>query len=52
MRLETVLGDDSIGSLTDDHYLGADNVDPEQRTGLAEPAQHRGGQPRRGSPAA
>jgi len=33
-RLETVLGDNSIGSLTDGHYLGADNVDPERRTGL------------------
>jgi phage tail sheath protein FI len=33
-RLEEVLGDDSIGSLTDSHYLGVDNIDPEQRTGL------------------
>jgi len=34
MRLETTVGDDSIGSLTDAHYLGSDNVDPELRTGL------------------
>jgi phage tail sheath protein FI len=34
MRLETVRGDDSIGTLTDAHYLGADNADPELRTGL------------------
>lgn len=34
MRLEAVLGDDSIGSMTDDHYLGADNADPDLRTGL------------------
>jgi len=27
-------GDDSIATLTDDIYIGADNVDPEQRTGL------------------
>jgi len=33
-RLENVVGDDSIGTLTDDHLLGADNLDPEQRTGL------------------
>ncbi len=33
-RLETVLGDDSIGSLGDLHYIGADHVDPELRTGL------------------
>jgi len=33
-RLENVVGDDSIGTFTDDHLLGADNVDPEQRTGL------------------
>lgn len=34
MRLETTVGDDSIGSLTDAHYLGSDHVDPELRTGL------------------
>ncbi|GAF48254.1 phage tail sheath subtilisin-like domain-containing protein [Rhodococcus wratislaviensis] len=34
LQLEEVRGDDSIGSLTDDHYLGADDVDPEKRTGL------------------
>jgi phage tail sheath protein FI len=34
LRLEAVVGDDSIGTLTDDHYLGADNADPELRTGL------------------
>ena len=34
MRLEAVQGDDSIGSLTDEHYLGLDNADPELRTGL------------------
>jgi len=34
LRLETVIGDDAIGSLTDGHFLGDDNVDPEQRTGL------------------
>ena len=28
------VGDDSIGTLTDATYLGADNVDPELRTGL------------------
>lgn len=33
-RLEEVTGDDSIGSLTDSHYLGSDHVDPRQRTGL------------------
>lgn len=33
-RLEQVVGDDSIGTLTDDHYLGSDHVDPERRTGL------------------
>ena len=33
-RLEAVRGDDSIGTLSDAHYLGADNVDPERRTGL------------------
>ena len=33
-RLEAVPGDDSIGTLTDSHYLGTDNVDPEKRTGL------------------
>jgi hypothetical protein len=27
-------GDDSIGTLTDSAYIGADNVDPELRTGL------------------
>ena len=34
MRLETVVGGDSIGSISDDTYLGADNADPELRTGL------------------
>ncbi len=34
MRLEQVIGDDSVGTLVDDHYLGDDNVDPELRTGL------------------
>ncbi|MDQ4054020.1 MAG: phage tail sheath subtilisin-like domain-containing protein [Actinomycetota bacterium] len=34
LRLEEVTGDDSIGSLTDGHYLGSDNADPELRTGL------------------
>ena len=34
MRLEQVIGDDAIGSLTDDHYIGTDNADPELRTGL------------------
>ncbi len=33
-RLEAVPGDDSIGTLADAHFLGADNVDPERRTGL------------------
>ena len=34
LRLEQVLGFDSIGTLTDDHYAGADNADPDLRTGL------------------
>ena len=34
MRLEEVIGFDSIGTLTDDDYIGADNVDPDLRTGL------------------
>jgi phage tail sheath protein FI len=34
LRLEQVVGGDSIGSLTDAQYVGADNVDPELRTGL------------------
>ena len=34
LRLETVRGDDSIPTLNDSHYLGADNADPELRTGL------------------
>lgn len=34
MRLEQVLGDDSIGTLGTTHYLGTDNADPDQRTGL------------------
>jgi phage tail sheath protein FI len=34
MRLEQVVGFDSIGTLTDDHYIGADNADPDLRTGL------------------
>ncbi len=34
MRLEQVIGFDSIGTLTDDHYVGADNADPDLRTGL------------------
>src|SRR6266542_920612 len=34
MRLEQVIGFDSIGTLTDDHYIGADNADPDLRTGL------------------
>ncbi len=34
MRLEQVVGSDSIGTLTDDHYVGADNADPDLRTGL------------------
>ena len=33
-QLDAVVGDDSIGSLTDSHYLGADDIDPEKRTGL------------------
>jgi hypothetical protein len=34
MRLEQVIGFDSIGTLTDDHYVEADNADPDLRTGL------------------
>jgi phage tail sheath protein FI len=34
MRLEQVLGFDSISTLTDDDYIGADNADPDLRTGL------------------
>ena len=34
MRLEQVIGFDSIATLTDDHYVGDDNVDPDLRTGL------------------
>jgi phage tail sheath protein FI len=34
LRLEQVIGDDAISSLTDDHYIGDDNADPELRTGL------------------
>jgi uncharacterized protein len=34
LRLEQVIGSDSIGTLTDDHYVGADNADPDLRTGL------------------
>ena len=34
MRLEQVIGFDSIGTLTDDHYIGADNADPDLRSGL------------------
>ena len=34
LRLETIVGDDAIGSISDDTYIGADNVDPELRTGL------------------
>jgi phage tail sheath protein FI len=34
LRLEQVMGFDSVGTLTDDHYVGADNADPELRTGL------------------
>ncbi|MFC6705793.1 phage tail sheath C-terminal domain-containing protein [Flexivirga alba] len=34
LRLETTPGDDSIGTISDDTYIGADNADPEQRTGL------------------
>jgi phage tail sheath protein FI len=34
LRLEQVIGFDSIGTLTDDHYIGADNADPDLRTGL------------------
>ena len=34
MRLEDVVGSDSIATLTDDHYIGADNADPDLRTGL------------------
>ena len=33
-RLETTIGDDAIGSISDDTYLGDDNDDPELRTGL------------------
>lgn len=33
-RLESVIGDDSVGTLTDDHYLGDDTPDPRARTGL------------------
>lgn len=33
-RLETTLGDDSIGTISDDTYIGADNADPARRTGL------------------
>lgn len=34
LRLETTLGDDAIGSISDATYVGDDNVDPELRTGL------------------
>lgn len=34
MRLEDVIGFDSVATLTDDHYVGADNADPDLRTGL------------------
>jgi phage tail sheath protein FI len=34
LRLETTLGGDAIGTITDDTYLGQDNADPELRTGL------------------
>ncbi|MBB2890239.1 phage tail sheath C-terminal domain-containing protein [Flexivirga oryzae] len=34
LRLETTLGDDSIGTISDDTYIGSDSTDPEQRTGL------------------
>jgi phage tail sheath protein FI len=34
LRLETTQGGDSIGTITDDTYLGQDNADPELRTGL------------------
>ena len=34
LRLETTLGDDSIGTISDDTYIGSDSADPEQRTGL------------------
>ena len=33
-RMENVVGDDSIGTVGDITFLGADNVDPELRTGL------------------
>jgi hypothetical protein len=33
-RLEQTLGFDSIGTITDATYIGADNVDPDLRTGL------------------
>jgi Bacteriophage tail sheath protein len=34
LRLEQVIGFDSIGTLTDDHYVGQDIADPDLRTGL------------------
>ena len=34
LRLETTLGDDAIGAVTDHTYVGDDNADPELRTGL------------------
>jgi hypothetical protein len=34
LRLEQVIGFDSIGTLTDAHYIGADNPDPDLRTGI------------------
>ena len=40
-------GNDSIGTLTDAAYVGVDDPTPENRTGLAVAAQHRGDQHRR-----
>lgn len=34
LRLETTLGDDAVATIGDSTYVGADNVDPELRTGL------------------
>ena len=40
-------GDDSIGTMGDADYIGADAADPENRTGAADAAQHRRDQHRR-----